>query len=193
MSKRSTAGAKEAQNKPKQRRTAKRQQAAPDAGGPASSSSVAGFQRTAGRPRFYETPDALGDKFDEFLQWRDENPLQGVQVLKTGEVIQYDIRRPLTVEGFCRFAGFRSFTFREYEARPEFADVCQGVRDAICADQLEAALANQVNPMIAARVLKLRDGADITSNGQQIAIAPQTIHLTYNGADFTITPEDLDE
>lgn len=146
--------------------------------------------RTAGRPLTYQ-PEQLGDKFDEYAEWAKSNPLQGVQVLKDGEIVNYPIRRPLTLEGFARFAGIRSITFRTYEDSEPFHDVCQSIRDAIRADQLEAALANQCNPMIAARILKLRDGADITTGGQPMQAAPQAINLTYNGQTTTITADDI--
>lgn len=146
---------------------------------------------TGGRPKAY-TPEELADKFDLYIYWAESNPLQGCKVINDGEIIYYPIRRPLTLEGFARFAGVIRKTLYNYAEREEFAEVIDTIRDTIRADQLEAALANLSNPTIAARVLNLREGADITSGGEPIKAGPQAINLMYNGESTTITADDLE-
>uniref|UniRef100_UPI004055B6B6 terminase small subunit n=1 Tax=Alistipes sp. TaxID=1872444 RepID=UPI004055B6B6 len=148
--------------------------------------------RGAGRPRKYD-PDTLSDAFDRYAEWVQAHPLAGEKVIGDGSIIPYTVRRPMSLQGFCVFAGILPSCFRRYEAQPEeFGEVCERVRMTIEADQIEGAFANQYNPTISARILGLREGADITTNGKEIA--PQgvaCINVAYNGEQFTITPEDI--
>ena len=134
-----------------------------------------GTARKVGRPRAY-TPEALEAKFEEYVEWAKENPVY-INKVSAGEIIPVSTQRPLTLVGFCRFAGFSRQNFYEYESREEFSDILMYVREAIEADQLEGALCGQYDSGIVARVLHLADRQDVTTNGKEITAATQPISV----------------
>lgn len=121
-----------------------------------------------GRPRAY-TPEALKAKFEEYTEWAKANPRYSNKV-SAGEIIPVPTQRPLTLVGFCQFAGISKDTFCRYE--DEFCGLLTCVREAIEADQLEGALCGQYDSGIVARVLHLADRQDVTTNGKDIQQAP---------------------
>ena len=72
-----------------------------------------GTARKVGRPRAY-TPEALEAKFEEYVEWAKENPVY-INKVSAGKIIPVSTQRPLTLVGFCRFAGFSRQNFYEYE------------------------------------------------------------------------------
>ena len=62
-----------------------------------------GTARKVGRPRAY-TPEALEAKFEEYVEWAKENPIY-INKVSAGEIIPVPTQRPLTLVGFCQFAG----------------------------------------------------------------------------------------
>ena len=122
--------------------------------------------KRVGRPRAY-TPEALDAKFEEYVEWVKANPVY-IKKVSAGEIIPVPTQRPLTLVGFCQFAGISRQNFYEYESREEFSDILTCVRVAIEADQLEGAMVGQYNPNIVARVLHLADRQDVTTNGKDI-------------------------
>ena len=127
------------------------------------------------RPRAY-TPEALEAKFEEYTQWVKANPVY-INKVSAGEIIPVPTQRPLTLVGFCQFAGISRQNFYEYESREEFSDVLTRVRVAIEADQLEGALVGTYDSGIVARVLRLADRQDVTTNGKEITTATQPISV----------------
>ena len=133
------------------------------------------LNKKVGRPRAY-TPEALEAKFEEYVEWAKENPVY-INKVSAGKIIPVSTQRPLTLVGFCRFAGFSRQNFYEYESREEFSDILMYVREAIEADQLEGALCGQYDSGIVARVLHLADRQDVTTNGKEITAATQPISV----------------
>lgn len=126
--------------------------------------------RKVGRPRVY-TPEELEVKFEEYRKYIAANPIYKEVPTKSGPM---DIRvnRPMTIVGFCQFAGISKDTFCRYEDAEEFCGLLTCIREAIEADQLEGALCEQYNPGIVARVLRLADRQDVTTNGKDIHQTP---------------------
>lgn len=126
--------------------------------------------RKVGRPRAY-TPEALKAKFEEYAEWVKANPVY-ISKVSAGEIIPVPTQRPLTLVGFCQFAGISRQNFYEYESREEFSDILTCVREAIEADQLQGAIVGFYDSGIIARVLHLADRQDVTTNGKDIQQAP---------------------
>lgn len=131
-----------------------------------------------GRPMKY-TPETLEDKFEEYAKWAKKNPRYTHRALPNGKIVRVPLERPLTLAGFCIYAGIIPNTFRNLEQREEFLSVCAYVRAKIETDQMEGAMCEQFNPTIASRVLHLADRQDITTNGkeiqQQTAVVPTVV------------------
>ncbi len=119
-------------------------------------------------------PETLESKFDEYRVWVKQNPAYHNKV-SAGVVIPVPIERPLTIVGFCNYAGIDKDTFRNYEQQEEFFGVCARVRARIETDQLEGALVGIYDAGIVARVLHLADRTDITTNGKEIQPAAASI------------------
>lgn len=124
--------------------------------------------KRVGRPRAY-TPEALDAKFEEYVEWVKANPVY-INKVSAGEIIAVPTQRPLTLVGFCQFAGISKDTFCRYE--DEFCGLLKCVREAIEADQLQGALVGIYDAGIVGRVLRLADRQDVTTNGKDIQQVP---------------------
>ena len=124
--------------------------------------------KKVGRPRAY-TPEVLGAKFEEYVEWVKANPVY-ISKVSAGEIIPVPTQRPLTLVGFCQFAGISKDTFCRYE--DEFCGLLKCVREAIEADQLQGALVGIYDAGIVGRVLRLADRQDVTTNGKDIQQVP---------------------
>lgn len=138
-----------------------------------------------GRPLTY-TPEALAEKFEEYAVWVKANPRANNKILSDGTEAQVHIERPLTLSGFTVFAHIHPDTFRNFEKREEFFDVCACIRARIETDQLEGALCEQFNPTIASRVLQLADRQDVTSGGKELKPSGPAINVTLDAAAASI-------
>lgn len=127
-----------------------------------------------GRPMKY-TPEKLEAKFEEYAKWAKKNPRYTHRALPNGRIVKVPLERPLTIAGFCIYAGIIPDTFRNLERKEEFFDVCAHVRARIETDQMEGAMCEQFNPTIASRVLHLADRQDITTNGKDIQPSPASV------------------
>lgn len=138
--------------------------------------------RRGGRPMKY-TPETLEAKFEEYVKWTKANPAYHNKV-SAGAVIPVPTERPLTIVGFCNYAGISKDTFRNYEHQEEFFDLLARVRETIEADQLEGALVGIYEAGIVARVLHLADRTDVTTDGKSIrqATAPINVSLDAEAA-----------
>ena len=66
--------------------------------------------RKVGRPCVY-TPELLEAKLEEYIEWAEDHPL-AINKVSAGEIISVPTERPLTLVGFCVFAGIVENTFR---------------------------------------------------------------------------------
>lgn len=140
--------------------------------------------KKVGRPRAY-TPEALEAKFEEYVEWVKANPVY-INKVSAGEIIPVPTQRPLTLVGFCQFAGISRQNFYEYESREEFSDILTCVREAIEADQLQGALVGIYDAGIVGRVLHLVDRQDVTTNEKEITTQASAVTITVDEAAASI-------
>lgn len=82
-----------------------------------------GKYNLGGRPVKFKTPDDMLDKMHEYLAYCEDREV--TKIVKSG-VVTAKIQAPITVEGFCAFAGITKTTFYEYKKKPKFdVIVCQ--------------------------------------------------------------------
>jgi hypothetical protein len=100
------------------------------------------------KPRLYY-PHELLDKFVEYQEWMEDNPLYE-QILhqKSGQTVRVPRMRAMTIKGFCLFAGIAQNTFYGYAKKPE---------DAVYVQKFEGASAGLLNTNIIVRDLGLSD------------------------------------
>ena len=122
--------------------------------------------RKVGRPLAY-TPDTLKTKFEEYRRFIADNPLFKEVPTKSGPM-EIRVNRPMTIVGFCAFAGILKDTFFDYEKKEDFIHVTTRVRETIESDQLGGAMAGIYDSSIVSRVLRLADRQDVTTNGKEI-------------------------
>ena len=97
--------------------------------------------------------------------------------MSAGEIISVPTERPLTLVGFCVFAGIVENTFRAYEKQDEFLSVTTRARATFAKSQIEGALIGAYNPNIVARLQGLAEKQDITSNGESINKSRETVQV----------------
>ncbi len=84
--------------------------------------------RRVGRPMKY-VPETLESKFEEYKVWTKQNPVYHNKV-SAGGIIPVPTERPLTIVGFCNYAGIDKDTFRNYEHQEEFFErLCARARE----------------------------------------------------------------
>ena len=93
----------------------------------------------AGRPRKYQ-PDELLNKFQEYKQ-SQQGQTKKVFDKKKQQVFEVDYDKPLTLVGFCVFAGIHKDTLNSYKnEHPEYSDVIKNIYQSCEADLIEKAL-----------------------------------------------------
>lgn len=134
-----------------------------------------------GRPRSY-TPESLEVKFEEYKEHTANNPFIRQVASKHGPM-DIEVRRPMSIIGFCVFAKIDRSTLADYENNEDYSAITARVRDEIAADQIEGAMAGVYDSNIASRVLKLADRTDVTTNGKSIQqAAPISVVLDADAA-----------
>ena len=76
-----------------------------------------GKYNLGGRPVKFKTPDDMLDKMHEYLAYCEGREV--TKIVKSG-VVTATIQAPITIEGFCAFAGITKTTFYEYKKKPKF-------------------------------------------------------------------------
>ena len=126
-----------------------------------------------GRGTIY-TPETLLEKFNEYMDWINENPLYESKAFPYKgdvQIVNLPKMRAATLAGFCLYAGIKSVdTFRNYKKRKDFLEVCTQIEMAMEAQKIEGASAELLNPSIIARLLGLKDKSEIdhTTKGDKI-------------------------
>ena len=130
------------------------------------------FRSKDGREPKYK-PEELWKKFIEYMQWLSDNPIyeyKAMNVNKTAEVIPVPKMRAATMTGFCLFADITLRTYENYRKREDYFRVLSRIDAAIRTQKFEGAAAEQLNPMLVARDLGLRDAqqVDHTTKGDKV-------------------------
>lgn len=96
-----------------------------------------GVRVRCGRPRKYETPEALIDRFYEYLDYIDEKRREGVYLIPD-------------VEGFALFAGLTRTTLFEWERSrgANFSNALQTIRNGIAACKKQLAMQGKIPPLV---------------------------------------------
>lgn len=116
-----------------------------------------------GQPRILKGIEHLEQLFEDYKQWRDENPiLKHVHVGRDGESKREELRRPLTNEGFQNYCykvvGDVHNYFENTDGRyPEYKEICSRIKQEIRQDQIEGGMAGIYNPSITQRLNNLTE------------------------------------
>lgn len=109
------------------------------------------------KPRLYY-PHELLDKFAEYQEWMEDNPLhEPILHQKSGTIVGVPRMRAMTIKGFCLFAGIAQNTFYGYAKQPEYQIIIKVIEDAVYVQKFEGASAGLLNTNIIVRDLGLSD------------------------------------
>lgn len=147
------------------------------------------FREKDGREKKY-TPREWYDKILEYCNWMQGRVWNKMEAIKSGDMagtlIQIPTLTPMSIGGFCLFAGIDRRTFDNYENTKGYEDyfpITAWGREIIETNQFEGATVGAYNPNIIARKLGLVDKQDLTTNGKDIESNPVTFYLPDNGRD----------
>lgn len=123
------------------------------------------YRKQPGRPRKFESADALWTKCVEYFEWAEANPLSEAKAFPW----QGDVRieslpklRALTITGLCVFLDIDEETWRSYRKRKGFGGVTTRAERIIYAQKFEGAAAELLNHAIIARDLGLADKKELS-------------------------------
>jgi hypothetical protein len=138
-------------------------------------------------PKKY-TPEEVWNEFVDYVEWAKTNPWKKQDFIKSGEmagqIVELAIERPLSIEGFCLYAGITSRTFKNYssaEGYETYFQICTHIKDICDAQNTEGGMVGAFNASLVAMRLGLKQRNDITSNGEAIT-APTIIVQSKQGA-----------
>jgi hypothetical protein len=120
-----------------------------------------------GRPRKYETPQALAKACAEYFSWLELNPLKSAKAIAykgDATLAEEPKLQAATLHGLCLYIGISRVTWHQWrESRPDFSNVMQAVEDAIYHQKFTGAAADLLNARIISRDLGLVERKDVTS------------------------------
>ena len=82
-----------------------------------------------GRPVKFKSPEEMLDRIYEYLSETDGRTKQ--IVTKGGQVVEANIPAPVTIEGFCAFAGITKTTFYDYRTKKAFRPIIEQFRQIV--------------------------------------------------------------
>ena len=141
-----------------------------------------------GKPPKYKKPKDLWNKFVEYVDWVDSNPIElPIRMNLKGSQKQIESRtedkvtakRPYTLTGFCMFANiwdWSGFKLAECRHTEEYRGVIRAIEDAIKDQQISGAMVGLYNSNLTARLNGITDKTDITTNGKDLnpQVEPKT-------------------
>lgn len=106
------------------------------------------------------TPKELLEEFEEYVQWRDENPLMVEDYVgKDAEKVDRQKKRVLTKEGFEIFLYKKGgaycldhYFYNRDGAYESYVGICAFIKKIIKEDQISGAMAGIYHPQITARL-----------------------------------------
>ena len=130
-----------------------------------------------GRKRIFNDTTEIIDKLDEYLEDCRNNPIEYQEMIKggnrSGEIVLMSKPQIPTLKGFCIYLGITYQTFSNYrkdENYKDFFETFTYVSDILENEMLKNSVTGQANPMLAARLLGLKEKQDIASNDKEISI-----------------------
>jgi hypothetical protein len=155
----------------------------------------------SGRERFFKDPLALLQKFQEYVQWAESNPIMVSEKSSSqgfAGLTEVPYRRPITVSAFCVIIGcnedfLRNFRadVRKTPALADFAPVIDEIYQYVEDQLFEGASINQFNANLISRKLGLAEKTDVTSKGE--AIAQPSINIYNTAPPFAEAERDVDK
>lgn len=126
------------------------------------------YRKRHGAYRLFDKPIDLWNKFQEYLEWDQENPLIKKEAIKSGDdagrLIDVPVTRALTMKGFTVFIGCSEGYFRAFEHNnkdnadlDEFKELIEYIKDYFYVQKFEGAAANLLNGNLISRVLVLAE------------------------------------
>ena len=82
--------------------------------------------KTSGKPLAFDTPDKWRKAIDSYFDWCDNNPIDKVDVVKSGmdagKLLYIPTVRPYLIEGLCDYLNISMQTFYNYEKAKGYED-----------------------------------------------------------------------
>ena len=130
--------------------------------------------QNAGRPKLFETPEALWKAACDYFDWCDKNPWHRHEAVKSGDMVgttvEVPVGRPYTLSGFALFIGASESYWREFRKakHKEFLSIIEAIETAIYTQKFEGAAVGAFNANIIARDLGLKEHTDMTTKGESV-------------------------
>ena len=127
-----------------------------------------------GRPRKFETPEALWEAALDYFDYCEKNPWYKNELVRggmdAGIIVQVPTARPYSIKGMLVHMGMSNsyWTFLRANAPDEFNDVIERIDMIIETQQFEGAVVGAFNPGIISKKLGLKDCTEVTYNPVKI-------------------------
>lgn len=132
-------------------------------------------------------------KFNEYIDhcFDINNAIEIPELLKAGEMAgvqkELKIKAPLTVQGFCVFAGILTQTFYNYcdsevQRDSNMLDICTRIHEAIKSSLVSNSLVGRINPLLASRLAGIHETVNVNSTSNQ-----PNVNITLNGTIMDLT------
>jgi len=125
-----------------------------------------------GRDKLFATPDLLWDAAVEYFEHTDKRKWKKKDwVGKDALEVERESDTPYTISGLCLYLGVDRTFWNQFRAANHdgFSPIIQAIENIIYTQKFEGASVGAFNANIIARDLGLKEQADITSNGKEIA------------------------
>lgn len=136
----------------------------------------------SGNTRNIETPDKMLELFNDYREWAKANPIQKMDFVgKDGRQVFYELKRPLTFDGFEVYvidrgiikSSLQHYSLNTNGAYKEFADVMDYIRKVIRDDQISGGMAGIYNPNITQRLNGLAEKVENKHEVSEIKITKE--------------------
>lgn len=126
-----------------------------------------------GVPKKIESPEIMGEHFDNYCEWVKNNPIKVHDFVgKDGTEVYRERERPLTMEGFeCwlydqGIISDLSHYFSNKDGRySDFVAICRIIRQKIRNHQIDGGMAGIFNPSITQRLNGLTEKQEVKHDG----------------------------
>lgn len=133
------------------------------------------LRNLGGRPRKFNSVEEYLNKFFEYCEWANNNPIittDGIKLTEGEKTTQANrIARPLTIDGWCAFANIGNYSqFKKDYIERGFGDAIAGIERVIRENQISGAAVGIYRENLVARLNGLTDRKDVTSAGKRVEI-----------------------
>jgi hypothetical protein len=126
-----------------------------------------------GRDKVFSSPSKLEEVFLEYVNICKENPIYRQESHVKEGTVDIEVPRPMSIKGFCIFAGITEKTFYNYrkmEGYEDYFHIIAHIEEVCYQNSLDFAEAGVYNPSIVARKLKLTDKQEVDHKITKIKI-----------------------